>query len=79
MPLVKKGGHFLVLKSARAEEEIEQAQKAITVLGAKFEKQASELLPIEKSERNILLIRKTLDTPKKYPRKAGKPAKQPII
>lgn len=79
LPLVKKGGHFLVLKSARAEEEIEQAQKAITVLGAKFEKQASELLPIEKSERNILLIRKTLDTPKKYPRKAGKPAKQPII
>lgn len=79
LPLVKKGGSFLVLKGAKADEEIELARKAINVLGAKFEQQASELLPIEESERTILLIRKTLDTPKKYPRKAGKPAKQPII
>lgn len=79
LPLVKKGGQFLVLKGAKADEEIEHAHKAISVLGAKFEQQASELLPIEESERTILLIRKTLDTPKKYPRKAGTPAKQPII
>ena len=78
LPLVKKGGYFLALKSQRAEMEVDQAQKAIQVLGAKFEQQISEILPVEESERSIVIIRKTLNTPNKYPRKPGKPNKQPI-
>lgn len=78
LPLVKKGGYFLALKSQRAEMEVDQAQKAIQVLGAKFEQQISEVLPVEESERSIVIIRKTLNTPNKYPRKPGKPNKQPI-
>ena len=35
-------------------------------------------LPIEESERNILLIEKEKQTPKKYPRKPGTPNKLPI-
>lgn len=78
LPLVKKGGQFLVLKGAKVDEEMEGSKRAIALLGAKFEKGATELLPIEGSERTILSIRKTLDTPKKYPRKAGTPMKKPI-
>ena len=78
LPMVQKGGHFIALKAQRADEEIEQAQKAITTLGAKFEEQFSENLPIEDSEREIIVIRKTLDTPKKYPRRPGMPAKKPL-
>lgn len=78
LPLVKKGGHFIALKAQRADEEIANAKKAITTLGAKFEEQLSELLPIEESEREILVIRKTLETPKKYPRRPGMPAKKPL-
>ena len=78
LPLAKKGGYFIALKAQRADEEIVKAKKAIATLGAKFEEQISEMLPIEDSEREILVIRKTLETPKKYPRRPGKPAKQPL-
>lgn len=78
LPLVKKGGLFIVMKGAKVDEEVQMAARAIGLLGGKLENSSSELLPIEESERTILQIRKTLDTPKKYPRKAGTPMKQPI-
>lgn len=78
LPLVKKGGYFIALKGQRAQEEIEEATKAIQVLGAKLEEVKTENLPTENSERTIITIRKTLNTPRKYPRNAGKPNKQPI-
>lgn len=78
IPMAKKGGHFIALKAQRAEEEIQQAQKAIMTLGAKFVEQFSEYLPVEESEREIIVIKKTLDTPKKYPRRPGTPAKKPL-
>ncbi|XJS10702.1 16S rRNA (guanine(527)-N(7))-methyltransferase RsmG [Aerococcaceae bacterium WGS1372] len=78
LPMVQKGGYFVALKAQRADEEIQQAQKAITTLGAKFEEQISENLPVEESEREIIVIKKTLDTPKKYPRRPGMPTKKPL-
>lgn len=78
LPLVKKGGYFIALKSAKTELEIEEAQRAISELGAKLEMVETAMLPIEDSERTFIKIKKTLDTPKKYPRKAGKPSRQPI-
>ncbi|MFP3489615.1 16S rRNA (guanine(527)-N(7))-methyltransferase RsmG, partial [Staphylococcus sp. SIMBA_130] len=35
-------------------------------------------LPAEKSERNIVTIKKIKTTPKKYPRKPGTPNKNPL-
>lgn len=78
LPLVKKTGYFIALKAAKTQSEIDQAQKAIQVLGAKLEEVTSSSLPHESGERTYIKIRKTLDTPKQYPRKAGKPLKQPI-
>lgn len=78
IPLVKKGGHFIALKAAKTEEEMQAAKPAITILGAKLEEVVTAFLPIEESERTFIKIKKTLDTPKKYPRQPGKPAKQPI-
>ncbi|MFK8243683.1 MULTISPECIES: 16S rRNA (guanine(527)-N(7))-methyltransferase RsmG [unclassified Facklamia] len=78
LPLVRKGGYFLALKAAKGQEELDDAQKAIHVLGAKLEEVKVALLPVEDSERTFIKIRKTLETQKKYPRKAGKPIKQPI-
>ena len=78
MPLVKPDGHFLAMKAANAGEEMTAAKKAITVFGGKVEKVDSMLLPFENSERNIILIKKTKSTPKKYPRKPGTPGKSPI-
>lgn len=78
LPLVKVGGHFIAMKAAHAKEELEIGKKAITLLGGKVEKAFVFTLPIEESERNILVIKKERQTPKKYPRKPGTPNKTPI-
>ena len=76
VPFVKKGGIFISMKGPNVQEEIELAQNAIEILGGKIEK--VENFKLADMERNIIVIRKEKVTPKKYPRKAGIPAKQPI-
>ncbi|MCO4852366.1 16S rRNA (guanine(527)-N(7))-methyltransferase RsmG [Bacillus vallismortis] len=78
LPLVKKNGLFVALKAASAEEELNAGKKAITTLGGELEHTYSFKLPIEESDRNIMVIRKKKSTPKKYPRKPGTPNKSPI-
>lgn len=78
IPLVKTNGHFVAMKAASGDEEMKDAKKALTVLGAKLVDSYSFLLPIEDSERSIFIFNKTKITPKKYPRKPGVPNKSPI-
>lgn len=78
LPLVKQGGRFIAMKAASACEELEQGKKAITLFGGVVEDTFTFTLPIEESERNIIVIKKTKITPKKYPRKPGTPNKIPI-
>lgn len=78
LPLVKLDGQFVAMKAANAEEELSAAEKAISLLGGEIEAIHSFLLPMEESERNIIAVRKTKKTPKKYPRKPGTPNKQPL-
>jgi len=78
LPLAKVGGHFLAMKALHAKEELDTAQKAISTLGGKLEKVHTFTLPMEDSERSILIIKKEKQTPKKYPRKPGTPGKSPI-
>jgi 16S rRNA (guanine527-N7)-methyltransferase len=78
LPLVKVEGHFLAMKAAHAKDELEVGQKAITTLGGRVEKIVTFTLPMEESERTILIIKKETKTPKKYPRKPGTPGKTPI-
>ncbi|WP_046176384.1 16S rRNA (guanine(527)-N(7))-methyltransferase RsmG [Domibacillus indicus] len=78
LPFAKTGGTFVAMKAASAADEMEAAAKAIQTLGGKAEEVFSFRLPIENSERTIIVIRKEKETPKKYPRKAGTPNKMPI-
>jgi 16S rRNA (guanine527-N7)-methyltransferase len=78
LPLVKKGGYFIALKGSSGLEELKEAKRAIDVLGAKTENFHHFQLPIEESERTILIIKKVKQTPKKYPRKPGIPSKTPL-
>lgn len=77
LPLVKVGGHFVALKTAQF-EELEKGNKAIGILGGKLEQSFSFTLPIEESERTIIVVKKEKATPKKYPRKPGTPSKMPM-
>lgn len=78
LPLVRVGGHFIAMKAAHAKDELESSQKAIATFGGAVEEIFTFTLPIEESERNILVIKKEKKTPKKYPRKPGTPGKMPI-
>ncbi|OLN22340.1 16S rRNA (guanine(527)-N(7))-methyltransferase RsmG [Domibacillus antri] len=78
LPFAKTGGIFVAMKAASAADEMAAAAKAIHVLGGKTENVFSFRLPVEESERTIIVIRKEKDTPKKYPRKPGTPNKTPI-
>lgn len=78
MPLVKLQGKFLALKGSNAAEELEEGKKAIEVLGGKVKETYTFSLPVEQGERTIYVIEKSKKTNKKYPRKAGTPAKSPI-
>jgi len=78
LPFTKKAGLFIALKGANAKEELADANKAIKVLGGKILKEESFYLPKEESERSLIWIEKIKNTPKKYPRKAGTPNRNPI-
>ncbi|MCR5615612.1 MAG: 16S rRNA (guanine(527)-N(7))-methyltransferase RsmG [Saccharofermentans sp.] len=77
LPFVKVGGVFLAMKG-HAEEEVQDAGKAIATLGGTIEKTDTFTLPGTDMERTVVVIRKIRPTPPKYPRKAGTPAKEPL-
>ncbi|MGY3767050.1 16S rRNA (guanine(527)-N(7))-methyltransferase RsmG [Vagococcus vulneris] len=79
LPLVKKGGHFLALKAAKSDEELNEAKKSIALLGGKFIDEKSVALPFTDDKRFIIDIQKVKETPNKYPRKPGTPNKKPLI
>lgn len=79
LPLVKKGGHFIALKSSKGEEELEEARFGIGVLGGKVLDTISYELPEDAGEREMIIIDKRSQTPKKYPRKPGTPNKSPLL
>lgn len=79
VPFVKVGGYFICLKGPNANLELEESQKAIDILGLEFVEKIDVELPEIDLNHNILVFKKVKETPVKYPRKAGKPAKNPII
>lgn len=67
-PLTKRGGTILAMKGAKAEEELDQAQKAIRKLNLKFIGADRFILPECQETRIELSFKKTGPTDKKYPR-----------
>lgn len=78
LPYVKVGGVFIAMK-ANVRDELESAKYAISVLGGEIEDCSEFTLPGSDMKRSIVVIRKKQKTPKPYPRKAGKPEKEPLM
>lgn len=76
LPFVKTGGWFIPYKSGSIEDELNHAKKAIFLLGGKVDR--VEHFNLEDAGRSLVFIKKERVTPKKYPRKAGLPTKEPI-
>ncbi len=79
LPFVKVGGYFVAMKGPKAEEEIEMGKKAIKLLGGEIVDVLS--YPIEGTdlEHNMVLVKKISQISEKYPRKAPKPSKEPLV
>ncbi len=78
LPFVKKDGMVISMKGSNIEEEVKNAKKAIKILGGEIEKIDNFNLANTNNIRNIITIKKVVKTPKEFPRKAGKPSKEPI-
>lgn len=79
LPFVKVGGSFVSYKANEVEKEVEDAKKALSVLGGKCNRIEAFELPDTDIHRTFVMIEKVKKTPKTYPRKAGTPSKTPIM
>ena len=78
LPYVKVEGSFIPYKSGKIDEEISRGKKAIQILGGKISQIDKFQLVDTDMERSFVVIKKEKNSPKKYPRKAGMPSKEPL-
>lgn len=78
IPFVRIGGSFISYKSDEITSELNDSQKAISVLGGKLTERVTFTLPGTNIQRTLVVIEKVSSTGKKYPRQAGKPNKEPL-
>ena len=79
IPLVKLDGVCVSMKGSDVKEELELSKNAISLLGGKIEKVDNFQLPKSDINRHVVIIRKIKNTPAKFPRKPGMPAKEPLF
>ncbi|MFD0871811.1 MULTISPECIES: 16S rRNA (guanine(527)-N(7))-methyltransferase RsmG [Paenibacillus] len=79
LPFVRKGGWFAAMKGTNPHEEVEESSFSMIELKAKLVQIYRMELPIEQAERHIVVLQKTGETPRKYPRPAGTPLKKPLV
>ena len=79
LPFVKVGGKCICMKGANIEDEVKSSKTALNELGGEIEDIQKFQLPGLGDTRNIIIVKKVVNTPNKYPRKAGTASKSPII
>lgn len=78
LPFVKIGGYFAAYKSENISQELIDSKNAIEILGGNIKEIIEKNLPNSDIIRKIIVIEKVKNTNSKYPRKAGKPSKDPL-
>ncbi len=76
IPFVKVGGRFIAYKGD-CDEEIEEAKRAIKILGGELENVERYNLP-NGEKRTLVIVKKVALTPRNYPRGQGKERKSPL-
>lgn len=76
LPMVRQGGHMLCWKGPSLPEELTAASRALDILGGG--KRTIDRYSTGDQEMALARIFKSRPTPPAYPRKSGKPSKQPL-
>ena len=78
LPFVKTGGFFIAYKGPDYILELEKASQALTKLGGEVFLIKNFKIKEMEIERNIIIFKKTINTPRIYPRRPGAPLKKPL-
>ena len=78
LPFCKNGGNAICMKGNNIEEELKNCKNALSILNGKVKKIDTFCLPFTDYKRNIIIVKKGNNISNKYPRKQGKPAKEPL-
>jgi 16S rRNA (guanine527-N7)-methyltransferase len=77
LPFLEVGGHLAAIKGSAAEREVAASTGALDALGGVVR----STLPLEAlglPSQTLVLVEKTGETPSRYPRREGLPAKRPL-
>lgn len=77
-PLLKVGGRLIAMKGPSGELEYIESREALKKLNCRLERVYSDTLPESQEIRNIIVIIKEKETPKKYPREYSEIKKNPL-
>ena len=72
VPLLKVGGHSVAIKGERADAEISEAARALSLLQARVEDTTRTSTGV------IVRVRKLAPTPERFPRRPGEPKRAPL-
>ena len=78
LPLVRVGGAFAAMKSTASDGELHESAHAIATLGGTVEDVRDYEIPGTEVRQRLVIIRKTGETPGKYPRRFAKITAQPL-
>lgn len=78
LPFVRIGGAFLAMKGPEHADELEEARRAIRLLGGELESENDYTIPGTEIVHSVIVIRKLAETPKNYPRRWAQIKKQPL-
>ncbi len=79
LPLVKVGGHLIAYKGPGCRGELEQAGRALEILGGRLKAVESRKLGNDGPDRAAVIIEKIKSVPSAYPRKAGTAKAAPLV
>ncbi|MBM3946705.1 MAG: hypothetical protein FJ315_04815, partial [SAR202 cluster bacterium] len=79
LPFLRAGGSLVAQKKGAFCEELASARIAISEMGGRLERVDTIALPELAEPRSLVVVRKRRPTPERFPRRAGMPAKRPIL
>jgi 16S rRNA (guanine527-N7)-methyltransferase len=78
LPFLRVGGRAIAQKGETAHAEAHDAEAALVILGGSVDRLIPVELPGVVETRYLVVLKKLVATPEKYPRRAGIPEKRPL-
>ena len=78
LPLLKLDGILALVKGSRSDQEIQDAQNALQVVGGELVEKIELPFTDSVESQYVILIQKRRDTDDRYPRRPGIPIKRPL-